>query len=159
RRSALQLAGIETRYVPRVELDRDLKAAFAPIPRALEDAAAAAEDAQLREADALYDKLVQRLRAGAAVIADNGADPGALEAELGTYYANAREVTAALVAGAPAAPLAPRIAAMTSTQQAFAAHLDQATSPDRQRLASAFATARASQRGAVWLDIAVACGA
>ncbi|HZJ68137.1 MAG TPA: ATP-binding protein [Kofleriaceae bacterium] len=159
RRGALQLAGIETRYVPLVELDRDLKTLFAQIPRALEDAAAAAEDSTLRDADALYDKLVARLRAGVSVMLDNGANPVALEAELREYYANARQVAAALVAGDPAPSLAAKIDAMTRARQALTAHLEQATTPDRRRLAAAFAAARASQRNALWLDIAVACAA
>ena len=159
RRGALQLAGIETRYVPLVELDRDLKTLFAQIPRALEDAAAAAEDSTLRDADALYDKLIARLRAGVSVMLDNGANPVAFETELREYYANARQVAAALVAGAPAPSLADKIDAMTRARQALTAHLEQATTPDRRQLAAAFAAARASQRNALWLDIAVACGA
>ncbi|HEY0988693.1 MAG TPA: hypothetical protein VGD80_16620, partial [Kofleriaceae bacterium] len=124
RRGALQLAGIETRYVPLVELDRDLKTLFAQIPRALEDAAAAAEDSTLRDADALYDKLVARLRAGVSVMLDNGANPVALESELREYYANARRVAAALVAGDPAPSLADEIDAMTRARQALTAHLE-----------------------------------
>src|SRR5207237_880063 len=38
RRGEQQLAGIETLYVPLIELDRDLKNQFAEIPRALETA-------------------------------------------------------------------------------------------------------------------------
>ena len=159
RRGALQLAGIETRYVPLVELDRDLKTLFAQIPRALEDAAATAEESMLRDADALYDKLVARLRAGVGVMLDNGADPVALEAELHDYYGNAHQVAAALVAGDPASSLTANIDAMTRAKQALTAHLAQATTPDRRRLAAAFAAARASQRNALWLDIFVACGA
>jgi signal transduction histidine kinase len=156
---AQQLAGIETRYVPLVELDRDLKTLFAEIPRELESAAGAAEDSGLRAADAKYDRLLLRLRAGWAVIAGNGGDPAALEAELLTYYGNARAVAAALIAGTPASQLATAIETMTSTQKAVTTHLDLATTPDRRRLASAFTTARSSQRQALWLDIALACGA
>src|SRR5678816_300694 len=106
-----------------------------------------------------YDKLVARLRAGVSVMLDNGANPVALETELREYYANARQVAAALVAGDPAPALAAKIDAMTRARQALTAHLEQATTPDRRRLAAAFAAARASQRNALWLDIAVACAA
>jgi signal transduction histidine kinase/CheY-like chemotaxis protein len=159
RRGAQQLAGIETRYVPLVELDRDLRTLFAQIPRTLEDAAAAAEDAKLRDADALYDRLVMRLRAGRGVLLHNGANPVALESELREYYGNARDVSAALVAGSPAPALSAKIDEMTRARQALTAHLEQATTPDRRELGAAFTAARVSQQEALWLDIAVACGA
>jgi signal transduction histidine kinase/CheY-like chemotaxis protein len=156
RRGAQQLAGIETRYVPLVELDRDLKTLFEQIPRALEDAAAAAEDAKLRDADALYDRLVVRLRAGWGVLLSNGANPVALETELRDYYGNAREVSAALVAGSQALPLSAKIDEMARARHALTAHLAQATTPDRRELAGAFTAARVSLQEALWLDIAVA---
>jgi signal transduction histidine kinase len=156
---AQQLAGIETRYVPLVELDRDLKTLFTAVPRALEDAAGAAEESGLRAADEHYETLLHSVRAGWPVIIGNGGNPLALEAELRAYYSNARAVAAALIAGTQASELAARIEVMASAQKALSNHLDQATTPDRRRLASAFTSARSSQRQALWLDIAVACAA
>ena len=141
-RVAQQLAGIETRYVPLVELDRDLKTLFAEVPRELETAAGAAEDSGLGAADARYAKLLQRLRAGSGVIAGNGGDPAALEAELRVYYSHARAVAAALVAGTPASELAARIEVMASAQKALSSHLDQATAPDLIASARAYASSR-----------------
>jgi len=154
-----QLAGIETRYVPLIELDRDLKAQFAELPRALEDAATAAEDSRLHDADRVYAAMVERIRVGRQAIIENGGDPQALERDLAAYYASAREVAAALAAGAPAGPLVPEIDRMRRTHEAVRAKLDLATAPDRRRLAAAFATARASQRDAIWTDILVGSGA
>jgi signal transduction histidine kinase len=151
-----QIAGIETRYVPLIELDRDLKTQFAEIPRLLENAVSAAEDSQLHDADQLYAKLIARLRAGARAIAENGSDPAVLESELSRYYNGARAVAAALVAGTSPGQLVDEIDAMRRKSLAAAAMLDGATSPDRRRLAAAFATARASQRDAIWIDLAVA---
>jgi methyl-accepting chemotaxis protein len=151
-----QIAGIETRYVPLIELDRDLKTQFAEIPRLLENAVDAAEDSRLHEADLLYAKLTARLRAGAQAIADNGSDPAALEVELAQYYVGAREIAAALVGGVSAGQLADKVAEMRRQAAAVAAMLDGATTPDRRRLAAAFATARASQRDAIWIDLLVA---
>jgi len=113
---AQQLAGIETRYVPLVELDRDLKTLFTEIPRMLEDAAGAAEESGLRAADERYEELLRKLRAGWAVIVGNGANPAALEVELRVYYGHARAVAAALIAGTPASELTARIEVMVSAQ-------------------------------------------
>ncbi len=158
-RSEQQLAGIETRYVPLIELDRDLKTLFAQIPHALEEAATAGEEARLRDADALYAAVAERLRSGRHAIAGNGGEPAALEGELRAYYDEARGVSAALVAGTSAAQIGVEIETMRQAQQRFASSLDAATTPDRRRLAAAFATARASQRNAIWIDIVVASSA
>ncbi|HSR95458.1 MAG TPA: ATP-binding protein [Kofleriaceae bacterium] len=151
-----QLAGIETLYVPLVELDRDLKALFNDLPRALQDAADAAEISGLSKADEVFDTLVHRLRAGWPVIAGNGENPVALEAELRVYYGHARGVATALIAGTPGSELTAKIEEMTRARQTLSDHLDLATKPDRGRLGAAFASARSSQQQALWLDIAVA---
>ncbi len=156
RHSQQQLTGIETRYVPLIELDRDLKTAFAEIPRALEDAAAAAEDSRLADADTQAADFERRLGAGEQAILHNGGDPRALAAEFRQYFTIARQVSAAIVAGTPAAQLGSKVEDMRRAQQAFAAHLDAATRPDHQRLADAFSTARESQDVALWTDIVVA---
>ena len=156
RRNAEQLSGIEDRYVPLIELDRDLKATFAQLPHALEEAASAADETRLREADAMEAEFLRRLDAGAALIVGNGQDPAALATELRAYYAKARAVSAAIASGTPVAELEADIAAMRAAQLAVTARLDAATTPDERRLAAAFATARASVRASLWIDIAVA---
>jgi signal transduction histidine kinase len=157
RRNEEQLSGIEHRYVPLLELDRDLKKLLVDIQRALEDAANAAEETKLVEADGLVDKLVSGLRTGAHMIVDNGGDPAALESELRAYYAKARAVSAAIAEGASAGELATEIEVMVRAQQAFTARLDAATSPDRSRLTAAFESARESQRTSRRTTIIVAC--
>jgi signal transduction histidine kinase len=154
-----QLAGIETRYVPLIELDRDLKTLFAQIPHALEDAATAADEARLRDADALYAAMIVRLSTGRHALLDNGGDPAALDARLRAYYSAARAVAAAIVAGRPTAQIGGEIEAMRRAHQTFATDLDVSTTPDRRRLTDAFAAARASQREAIWIDVVVATSA
>ena len=61
RRSERELDGIETRYVPLIELDRDLKRTAADLMKAVEDAAGAAEEAKLAEADRLAADFERRL--------------------------------------------------------------------------------------------------
>jgi signal transduction histidine kinase len=156
RQSARQVTGIETEYVPLIELDRDLKRTAADTTKAFEDAAGAGEDTKLADAEHLRAAFLKRIAEGRDAIIKNGADPDALAAAFDTYYASAREVTKALIAGTPAADLTAQIAMMTRTRRDFLARLDPATSPDRNRMAAAFATARASQREALEIDIAVA---
>ena len=153
-----QISGIETRYVPLLELDRDLKAMFAAIPTSLEAAASAAEESELREADTRRDAFIRRLADGRAAIAQNGGDGDALIREFRHYYDLARSLSVELMAEEPSEDLAGRAEAMKSAQNAFAAHLDLATTPDRARLADAFADARGAQRAAILLDLVVAVG-
>ena len=158
-RSAENLSGIETRYVPLIELDRDLKTTFEQITRTLEDAAAAGEEGKIRDADALRDDLLRRLRSGERAIADNGGDAAALSVELALYYGPARDLSMAIARGAPAGQLSQQIETMQRVRFAFASHLDAATAPNHERLAAAFEAARASQRASLRIDIAVAIGA
>ncbi|MEO6773344.1 MAG: ATP-binding protein [Kofleriaceae bacterium] len=158
-RSAANLSGIETRYVPLIELHRDLETTFEQIWRTLEDAADAGEPVKVRDADALRGELSSRLRAGGPTIADNGGDAAALSVELALYYGPARELAVELARGTPAGQLSSQIATMQRARFAFASHLDSATAPNRERLAAAFEAARASQRSSLRIDIAVAFGA
>lgn len=158
-RSQRELIGIETRYVPLIELDRDLKTAFLEITRALEDAASAADEGRLADADRLDRGFARRLAGSRYTIAGNGGDPAALERDYRTYYASARGVSAAIVTGTPIDQLSAEIDAMGRARQTFAAHLETVTTPDRRRLAAAFETARASQEDALRIEIAVALAA
>lgn len=156
RQSEQQLTGIETRYLPLIELNGDLKRLFADIARTLEDAAGAGEPTKLDEADRLAEELSRRLVADAQAVIDNGGDPRALETAFRAYYAAARDVSAQLASGAEFGKLVEPIEAMRQAQRTFAPQLDAATSPNRERLAAAFATARASQDAALRIDIVVA---
>jgi signal transduction histidine kinase len=159
RRSQSELIAIETRYVPLVELDRDLKTTFAALTRAIEDAASAADEGRLADADRLDRELRARLASAHATIAANGDDAVLLERDYAAYFAAARQVSAALVAGTPIEHLSAQIASMDKARQVLATHLEAATTPDRRRLAAAFAAARDSQADALRIEIAVAVGA
>jgi signal transduction histidine kinase len=159
RRSERELSSIETRYVPLIELDRDLKAMFAQIARTLEDAAAAAEDSGLDTADTQQRELVQRLRAGRAAIEDNGGDPDVLERKLDAYYAVARDLAKAMITGSPVTEIEIKMGLMRRARDGFKTSLELATTPDRRRLAAAFSTARGSQQDALRIEVAVATGA
>jgi signal transduction histidine kinase len=156
RRNERELLGIETRYVPLIELDRDLARLATETAKALEDAAAAAEESKLADADRTKAELVARIETGAAEITDNGGDPRALAAAFAAYYDKARAVSAALVAGTSPASLDVEIQAMARARTAFDVLRETSASPDRARLAAAFASARATYRESLIIDIAVA---
>jgi len=158
RRAERQLHGIETQYVPLLELDRDLKRTATDAMRSIEDAAGAAEQAKLDEADRLEHDFLARLDSGKQAIIANGADPDALLHSFNTYYTNARAIADAMIHGQPIDRLAPQIDVMHRARDEFLARLDVSTRPDRTRLSAAFATARASQRESLWIDAAVAIG-
>lgn len=158
-RSERELIGIETQYVPLIELDRDLKTEFLKLTSALEDAAAAADEGRLGDADRLHREFLLRLAGGRDTIAGNGGDPVTLEQGYRAYFANARAVAAAIMAGTPIEQLTAEIEAMSTARGTFAAHMESATTPDRTRLTEAFETARASQNSALRIEVAVAIAA
>jgi signal transduction histidine kinase len=157
RRSEQQLTGIETRYVPLIELDRDLSRTAADVMKALEDAAGAAEESKLVDADRFKADFLARVASGRDIIVENGADPAALITAFETYFAAARALSAALISGTPFARLEAEIEAVRHSRREFLVRLNAATSPDHTRLTEAFATARDSQRTSVVIDIIVAC--
>jgi signal transduction histidine kinase len=157
KRSQDELTGIETRYVPLIELDRDLKRIYADVARALEDAAGAGEEGRLADADRLGAEFLDHLARGKHSIIDNGGDPQALDAAFRRYYQLTREVSAALIVGTPSGQLTEAIEAMGAAKQALTTLLDASTSPNRMKLASAFSSARDAQETLLRTEIIVAC--
>lgn len=155
-RNREQVSSVETRYLPLLDLERELRATYALIPRALQDAASSGEPAGLARADTLVDELAYRIERGAAILRANGGDPDALVRDLHAYYETARSVSAALTSGDSPAALGESIDVMQKAQEKFAVELEQATSPDRVRLARAFGVARSSQRTALIVTILLA---
>jgi two-component system chemotaxis sensor kinase CheA len=156
RQGERELTAIETRYVPLLELDRELEELFRSIHRTLLDASDAAEESGIVKAAANAELLVKRLEANAERIANNGGNTATLVAQFRAYFATAHEVTAKLVNNTPAEQLTDQIERMGTSHDEFASKLSAATTPDRRRLGAAFAEARKSQRTALLIDIVVA---
>ena len=117
RRNQRELSSIETRYVPLLELDRDLRLTYTQMTRALGEAASSADEASLDEADAQHLRLVRRLAEGAAAIAHNGGEVALLQVDLSAYYGIARSVSIAIADGKhTSAELAPAVEAMQRLQ-------------------------------------------
>ena len=158
RRAGQEITAIETRYLPLLELDRDLKAVFTSVPQLLEAAASTAEPGDLAAADRQRDAFLRRLEEGREHIVQNGGDPDAVRGEFTRYYALARAVAVGLMAEEPDEGLPQQVEQMRAAHESIGARLDASTTPDRARVAARFATARATQRTALAIDIAVAAG-
>jgi hypothetical protein len=151
-----QVIGIETRYVPLIELNGELKRMSGDLTKAFEDAAGAGEESKLDEAEQLRFAIRARLETGRRVIADNGADPQALLDALEAYYQSARPLAATLVRGTSASNLTAEIDTMLQRRRELIALINAATTPDRVRMSQAFASARAFQRTAFITNVIVA---
>ncbi len=154
-----EVSAIETRYVPLLELKRDLETTFVLVTRTLENAASAAEEGELRSADALRDRFLVALEAGEKTISENGADPRMLRREFLAYYGLAREVSQRLIDGSAGDDLLERAQGMHQAQERFASLLETASTPDRTRLAAAFDSARDAYSATVTVDVVVAASA
>ena len=88
RQGERELTAIETRYVPLLELDREIEKLFRSIPRTLRDASDAGEEAGIVKATASGELLVTRLEANAERIADNGGDAKSLRQTIEAVGAN-----------------------------------------------------------------------
>jgi signal transduction histidine kinase len=156
RRSEQAIVGIQTRYVPLIELNGELKRMASELSKAFEDAAGAGEESKLAEAEQLRAAIQSRVETGRAVISGNGADPKALLDALESYYQASRPLTVALIGGTPASELTTEIDLMLRRQRELVALINAATTPDRVRMNQAFASARALQRTTLLVDIIVA---
>jgi CheY-like chemotaxis protein/signal transduction histidine kinase/HAMP domain-containing protein len=156
RRAESQLARVEDTYLPLLELDRDLERLFVEIQRALEGAAAAKEDSELRRADELRQQFVDRLQNARAALAANGGDAGSLRQDLGDYYRTARDVTTRLMNGQAGEALVERMEEMRTRHDRLSTRLETEATPDRIRMAAAFRAARQSHQQSLVLDLVVA---
>ena len=153
KRSNEALSRLQDRYIPLLALDRDLNADFSEIRRTLQDAATAKEPRELVRADQLRDILVAELRAGGAVLRENGGDPVALERDFLAYYDAARRVSEALMAGVVTEELVVRMETMRDAQISFSAELDASTSPNSAAVEAAVEQARGAQETALSVDV------
>jgi signal transduction histidine kinase/CheY-like chemotaxis protein/HAMP domain-containing protein len=159
RRGVREVSGIETRYLPLLELNGNLQSLFDRVAHTLEDAASAADESDLSEADQLRDEFLAALAAGKDHIAANGADPRDLAREFVVYYRRARALSSEIISGHIGEDLADSVEEMQSSQQRVSQLLDAGTTPDRARIAEAFESARAAHGAAVLIDLMVASAA
>ncbi len=157
RRVERQVARVQGRYLPLVELEPRLTAAFEQLRRGFQDAVGARDTEALagtRELKAAF--LASLDEAHGAV---NPADDAALRAAFEDYYASAYDVSQRLVGEERGEALVDTMTAMQTKQVRVAELLKRAASVDRGELGHAFASVAKAEdaAGEYRLGISLAC--
>ncbi len=139
-RQAADLATIEGRLVPKLELGPQLDAQFTKLRQALQDAAAAQDRDALGSTRGMKDDLVARIRAASSVL--NPGDADALVGAVDAYYDSAYDVSRRLVSGETGESLAASVTAMQQKQRTAAELLEKTTALNRNELTTSFTTIR-----------------
>jgi PAS domain S-box-containing protein len=151
-----QLTTIQERYVPRVELEPQLRGQFERIQRGFQDAVASRDVDALSAVGEMSTTFVAQLAVARNAVARR--DSVALRAGLQDYSAAAEGVSRRLIAGETGEGVVDAIAAMQSKQTRFADLLKSTTAFDRQELTAAFAAAADAEAAAkayrLWISIA-----
>jgi CheY-like chemotaxis protein len=151
-----QLAAIQSRYVPKVELGPRLEAQFEHIQRGLQDSVAAQDAEALAETRAIVETFYREL--GSARDAVNERDAATLREAVEDYYSTAHAVSQRLIANETGEAMVEAIAAMQA-KHARAEHLiTTTTSFDRAQLDEAFVAAARAQVAAGRLRLGISLG-
>lgn len=151
-----QLAFIQRRYVPRVELEPQLQGRIERLQRGFQDAVAAHDMDVLETTRDLKSDFLAKLDAAKEATEPSNAEElrGAVEA----YWAQAYDVSRRLIAGEPGEAVLEAITSMQADQARVAVLIKKTSALDRVELAAAFeaavraeATARSYQ---IWASVA-----
>jgi methyl-accepting chemotaxis protein len=141
----LFLRRIERGYYPAVVATRDFQAALTAVQRKLQDALAAKDLSQLREADSLR-------RAFAAVAAGQAVNPvlragevGVLDSLMGQYFALARRTTEQMMGGTWNDTITRQLETMTAQFRGLRDRLDAMAATNDRAVGAAFKRARLIQ--------------
>jgi methyl-accepting chemotaxis protein len=155
-RVSRQLTTIETKQLPKLELEPKLDARFGALRRAFQDAVAARDmDALARTAD-LEGVLLRDLDGAHDFV--GAADAAALRKAVEEYYATAHDVSRRIIGGETGEALVDAMARMQASQARASTLLEQTTSFDRAELTHAFVEAKRAQASATQARFAVAIG-
>jgi signal transduction histidine kinase len=148
-----QLAFIQRRYVPKVQLEPQLQGQLERLERGFQDAVAAHDTDALEATRDLKSDFLAKL--AEASDATEPADAAELSRALEVYWSGAYGVSRRLIAGETGEAVVDAIAAMQANQVRVAALVKKTASLDRDAMAAAFeaafqaeATARSFQIGA-----------
>jgi signal transduction histidine kinase len=152
-----ELATIERRYVPRVELEPQLESAFERLRRGFQDAVAIHDAEALSATRDLRTKFLEQL--GAASEAIDPREAGELRAAFDDYYIAAYDVSRRVIDGETGEGLVDAVAATQKRQAEVERRIKVVAALDRQDLAAAFRGAARSARlaGQYGLAIGAAC--
>jgi CheY-like chemotaxis protein len=143
RRVERQLAVIQERYVPKVELGPQLENQFEHLRRGLQDAVATQDPEILGGTRQALDQFLQQLAAAQTAVAP--AEAAALRTAVQDYYASAYDVARRLIAGEKGEAIVEAMAGMQSKHNQTALRLQRATSLDKGEMANAFLEASRAQ--------------
>jgi CheY-like chemotaxis protein/signal transduction histidine kinase len=157
KRTEQELAQIQERHLPRLQLGPQLQADFERLKRALQDAVAARDGDAIAATRAIETKFLVDLDGGGSAVT-----PGqiaSLRAAMDDYYGAAVDVSRRLVAGETGERLVDAMTAMQAKQARAADLLDTVTAFNPNDLAVAFASARRAEitGGQIRLTISLVC--
>ena len=152
-----ELERIRGEHYPQVQTMWELTSILMPLPRAFQDAAAAADTTALATADSIRATFVRTLRGGDAGHASVDVEHAAIEAALDAYFVRARAVSVRMATGEVVS--AETLAGMAARQRALLDLLAADRRADQRAAEDGFVRALWMQRGAaiVTLLVAVAC--
>ncbi|HEX3598465.1 MAG TPA: response regulator [Polyangiaceae bacterium] len=145
-REARELADIEGRLVPRLELGPKLGAEFERLRQSIRDAVAAQDMDGLEAASAIKNELLERIGSAGSEISRQESVP--LRAAIEDYYATAMDVSRRLIRGETGEVLPEAMRAMQKKQEVALTLLSRATELDRHELAASFTAVRSAADGA-----------
>jgi len=155
-RVAQQLATIQGRYLPKVELEPQLESQFDRIRRAFQDAVAIRDTDGLAVTRDLKRRFLEQLDAAGDAV--DPTDAAALRSALDAHYAAAYDLSRRLIAGETGEGVVDAVASMQSKQGMVSSLLRKVATLDRGQLSHAFvvaaqaeATARSYQ---LWISVA-----
>jgi signal transduction histidine kinase len=141
-----QLATIQSRYLPKVELEPQLDAQFERIRRAFQDAVAIRDIDGLAAAKDLEVRFLQQLEAAGAAV--DPAEATVLRGALEDYRSAADDVSRRLIAGETGEALVGAESAMQAKQARVTESIQKVAALDRRELAQAFAAAAQAEDAA-----------
>jgi methyl-accepting chemotaxis protein len=151
------LRRIENGYYPAVLATRDFQAALAAVQRKLQDALAAKDQSQFREADSLRQTFAAVARAQRANPVLRAGEVHSLDSMMGAYYALARGTTEKMMGGVWNDTIMQQLETMTARYREVRDRLDAVARTNDDAISSAFGRARLIQ-ALGWLLSALVIG-
>lgn len=148
-----QLATIEKRYLPRVELEPLLQGQFERIQRAFQDAVAIRDQDVLASTRDLEGQFFADLDGARDAV--EAKDAAALRDAMGDYYSSAYDLSHRMIAGETGEQLVAAVAAMQDKQARVQGWLAAVALLDRRDLTRAFSVAAEAERSARMFQLGI----
>ncbi len=143
RRVDEKVTTIQSRYLPRVELQPKLEAQFALLERSLRDAVIAGDGDDLEQTRDVKDALLRQLDEAKDLVDTN--DAAALRLAIEDYFTTAYDVSRRMLGGETGEPIVEVMAAMQIKQTRASDLLRRTAALDQRELAKTFSEAKEAQ--------------